>query len=825
MAKRRRILLGTGSFIVLAVLAVMFLSYRLLTKSFPQTSGTLQLTILENPVDVYRDDYGVPHIYAQNRSDLFKAVGFVTAQDRLWQMDLHRRTASGKLSEILGKDAIEYDRFLRMWGFERLADTFYPQLSPESRRVLDDYTAGVNAYITTNTDKLPVEFSLLRYKPAPWRPQDSVAFARLMAWKLSFSWHVDLVLHQIIEKVGRNKAQELFPDFPQQGPYIVADSDFILQPGSSFLAAGMRLCQLLGVRIGHMGSNSWVVAGEKSWSGKPLLANDPHLDLTAPSIWYEMHLAADDLDVMGVSLPGVPGIVIGHNRSIAWGLTNGMIDDVDFYIERVNPDDSTQYWHDGQWRHFEQVEEEIPIKGEDALQLRLLKTENGVVVTDFHPVLKGDETPVSMRWTGFEFSDELLSYLKLMQAGTWDSFKDALRHFKVPAQNFVFAAADGDIGYYLAGAIPIRKRTTGVLPHRGWLSQGEWTDVIPFEELPHAFNPPENYLVTANNRIVDERYPYYLSNLWEPQSRSARIHRLLREKARFSLQDFQAMQLDIESEHAKRLVPVVVSAAVTELENAVPNELDNGGRKKYNDVAGTVLDNAAVARLRIFHDLLSDWDCVESRKSIATSIFHAFLVKVTENILQDKLGDKLYKNYISLGNVPTRVIAALLQREESDWFDKKTTAAVESRNDIIVESLLQAGDLLEETAGADIANWVWGDIHTITMKHLLGVKKPLDILLNIGPLPLDGSTMTVNKGEYALNAPFHAQVGPSMRQLIDLDDPLCSFSVITSGQSGQVMSQHYRDQTQLWLAGELRQVVMDKEKIIHSASAHLELVP
>ncbi|MFQ5677532.1 MAG: penicillin acylase family protein, partial [bacterium] len=604
---------------------VVFLSYRLLHKSLPETSGSLNLSILSEPVEVYRDEYGVPHIFADNEKDLFKVAGFVSAQDRLWQMDFNRRTANGELSEVIGSAALDFDKHVRLWGFARTAAKIADTLSQQSRTALEAYTAGVNAFIDSHTDRLPIEFLLLDYKPRHWKIEDSIAFIRLMGWKLSFSWYTDLVLQELTNRLGEKKAREVFPDFPRQGPLIVPSTSApFWTSAQKFINDGLAVQAFLGIQGGRLGSNSWVVSGQKTISGKPLLANDPHLTLTAPSVWYEMHLSAGDLNVAGVSFPGVPGIVIGHNDRIAWGLTNGMIDDVDFYFETINPQNAEQYWDGSKWADFERLTEEIKVKEAPPETLQIKISRNGPVISQFHPVLQGSDNVVSMRWVGHETSDELLAYLKLQKARTWDEFAEALATYKVPAQNFIFASSDGDIGYYLAGAVPIRFHTNGVLPHDGRRKTGQWIGQIPFDKLPHILNPPEGYIATANNKIVDDRYPYYLTNLWEPPSRAARIHRRLSDKELFSLDDFKDMQADDVSEYARDILPAVLSTLAV------------------------ALDSTASEDVLSLYRLLNGWDGKESPGSIAASIFNAFVLKLTENTLKDEMGESLYGSYIRL---------------------------------------------------------------------------------------------------------------------------------------------------------------------------------
>ncbi|HEX9652557.1 MAG TPA: penicillin acylase family protein, partial [bacterium] len=439
MSKGWRIVLAGLAFFVIVLAAILFFSYRLLTESLPQTEGKITLSMLDESVRIYRDEYGVPHIFAETEADLYRAAGYVTAQDRFWQMDINRRAATGRLSEIFGKATLETDRFIRTWGFARAGRESVRVMSPESRAALEAYADGVNAFITSHSDRLPVEFSLLKYQPEKWQPEDSAAYIRLMAWRLSFSWYVDPVLNELVQRLGEPKARAVFPDFPKDGAVIIQPDVKPFWTGmGEFLNSGLALREFLGIHSGQAGSNSWVVSGQKSECGKPLLANDPHLELTTPSIWYEMHLSCGDLNVTGVSLPGTPGILIGHNEDIAWGLTNGMVDDVDFYIEKINPDNPKQYWDGKAWLDFQIYEEEIAVKDSTPVKLEIKISRNGPIVSNLHPLFKETEKTVALRWTGHLPSDELAALRKIQKAKSWDEFKSAVSHFKVPAQNFIF---------------------------------------------------------------------------------------------------------------------------------------------------------------------------------------------------------------------------------------------------------------------------------------------------------------------------------------------------------------------------------------------------
>jgi len=780
---------------------VLFLSYRLITESLPQTKGTLRLHILQQPVEVYRDSYGVPHLFAANELDLFRAQGFVVAQDRLWQMDLARRAATGTLSEVFGRRTVEDDKFFRLVGFARIARTCVAQLSDESRAMLQAYADGVNAYMAMHKDSLPVEFSLLRYDPKPWTIEDSIALTKLLAWRLSLSWKVDLVLQRLVDKLGMARARELFPVLSGQPPYVVtASADAFWSAARMFLSAGASAMTNLAATGGRPGSNAWVVSGDRTASGQAMLANDPHLEMTVPSVWYQVHLAAGDIDVAGVTMPGIPGVMIGRNRHIAWGVTSGMIDDVDFYRETVHPDSTALYLVGQRWHMMSRFTEEIRVKDQPPVSVDIRFTRNGPVISGYHPAADS-EAVISMRWVGQQPDDGLLTVLQVMKATDWQTFSTALQHLAVPAQNYLFASAEGDIGYHLAGRIPIRTKANGTLPHNGRGTTGQWRGYIPFDDLPHSLNPRQGFIVAANNAIVDARYPYYLSNLWEPPWRAVRIGRLLAQRDELTRADFKEMQMDVESEYSKKVLPMLLHAVQARLTRA-PND--------------TLAD--------LYH-LIKDWDGVENHDSVAATIFHAFFLKLTENTLKDEMGETLYQHYVRFVNVPFRVMTRLLDKHNASWFDDVDTPEAETVPDMLARSLLDAGTMLRKMAGESVFDWRWGALHQLTLRHPLGSVSPLDQLLNIGPLPAAGSVVTIHNSQYEFDRPFEVSLAPSARQIVDWSVPDSMFSIIAPGQSGQWMSPHYDDQVGLWQQGGYHRWAMSKAAVVASCEEVLILQP
>lgn len=789
MSTRSKVIIGIAAVLFVAGVATfLFLRYQI-RKSFPVTTGVVSLKGLEYTVSVVRDAYGVPRIEADSEHDLMFALGYVHAQDRLWQMDMTRRVGEGRLSEIVGFETVPFDKMFRIIGIRRIAERIEQSITPESRNRLQWYADGVNAFIESNKGKYPVEFDVLGYDPEPWRPLHSLIVGRMMFWELNLSWWTDLTYGAIAERVGLEKALDIFPPFPANvAPIVPADAwRKYASLTEGFLKTAQAFSSVMGSGAMLGGSNAWVVSPAKSASGKVILANDTHLQLQSPSKWYEVQLHAPGYDVGGMSIPGVPGIVAGKNQHVAWGLTNVMADDADFYIERIDTSDGMRYLYNGEWRPVTIREEEIRVKGDTAITVVIRSTHHGPLVSDIHTFLTKAQYPyaASMRWTGAEVSDQVEAFNKINKASNWNEFVKGVSEFSGPGQNFVYGDADGNIGYWCGLQLPIRGKQSSLLPLPGWDPSTEWKGFVPFNELPHLFNPPEGYIATANNKVVDDSYPYHISDLWEPASRIVRLREILGAPGVFSTPDFERLQNDVFSHQAKRMLPYVL-AACTDSALDIPEE-------------ATVLQ------------YLKNWNFMFTRDDIATTIYQEFFLRLISNTFKDEMGDSLFHDWVILVNIPVRVTTQLVEEGSSRWFDDVTTDSVETRDQIIRKSMREAILKLRGSLGPEMKNWRWGDLHTVTLQHPLGVVKPLDRLFNIGPFPYGGGQTTLISGEYSLNDPFRVTVGASFRQIFDFAEPERWRAVLPSGQSGQVLHQHYDDQTQLWLGGAYRTVTSQRE--------------
>ncbi len=784
---RKRKTLTILGVIVGGVCLLLGLSYyQLLLRPQPKTSGAVSVPGLAEQVEVYRDSCGVPHIFARNEQDLFLAQGYVEAQDRLWQMDLSRRMATGRLSEIFGEETVEADKFIRTLGIGRIGEELAENLSPEAFTVLRSYCEGVNSFISQNRKSLPVEFRVLHYEPEPWEPSHSLAYLRLLGWMLSFAWESETAMGKLVETVGEEKAREAFPSYPLGAPYIVHSLARLLPALSG--QKGLR-------NQAAVGSNSWVLSGSRSATGKPVLASDPHLRLVVPSPWYEVHLKGGEYNVAGFSFPGLPLVVIGRNVAIAWGLTNLMADDVDFYVEKLNPEDPEQYLFKGRWEEMGWRIEEINVRGKGRETIEVRSTVHGPVVSD---LMNGGGEAISMRWTGFERTCEPEAFVGINKASNWQEFKEALRQFGLPAQNFVYADTAGNIGYWAAGTIPLRSEEQALLPVPGWTGENEWKGFVRFEELPHLFNPKEGYIVTANNRVVGDEYPHYISRFWEPPWRAVRITELLVRKTRLSVDNMKEMQADWLSTQARENLPKILAA-----------------------LRGRALSDTA----RMALEFLSSWDFLMSPESVPACIYEVFYTKLMRNTFADEMGSELYHAYTSVPNLPIGVMDRMIASGKSSWFDDVNTSGREGLADILCRSLEETVEFLSHRLGEEPFTWRWGDLHTVRLEHPLGKPRLLKRLLNIAPAPAGGSFATVNLGGHPVLDPSSCFFAPTARLIVDLSDMDNSLSVLPPGQSGHPRSPHYRDQLEPWLRGDYHTSRLDERRIVASAVGELMLIP
>ncbi|MGH2398660.1 MAG: penicillin acylase family protein [bacterium] len=778
----RRLLLIIVSFVTLVILAAAGFGVYSIRHPFPQVGGTLDVAGLQAPVEVIRDRWGIPHIFARSEHDLFLAQGFVHAQDRLWQMEFNRRIASGRLSEMFGETTLETDRFLRTIGLRRAAAAEWDIQDPEARAAAEAYADGVNAFLARYRNRLPIEFRLLRIAPEAWTPIDTLSYAKLMAWVLSVNWESEILRAHLVSRFGAEGAQSLLPAYPGDHPVIVPQSvDYT--PFRS--PAVLRAMDAAPLRAG-VGSNNWVVAGARSATGSPLLANDPHLEAGMPSIWYEMHLTGGTINVVGSTFPGTPGVIIGHNEHIAWGVTNAGPDVQDLYIERFHPTDPTMYLFKGAWENVSTVEERIVVKGRrDPVVLPVRITRHG-------PILNGvvDGLPhfVALRWTALERGTLLSSFSRLMRAANWNEFRDALRLWTVPALNFIFADRAGNIGYQLPGRIPIRAKGDGLLPVPGWTGEFEWTGEIPFDQLPSWFNPARGYIATANNRIAPEGYRYLLAHEWDPGFRARRIESVLTARPKVGMEDVQRLQMDVASLPARAIVNALRQVRIAE------------------EPAASLLAE------------LIAWDGVLSPASRPAAIYEVFRVTLPGLIFRDVLGGDLFEKYMGRSDAWTMNIIRLLGDPGSPWW------GAAGREAIVAQALVQANEVLTKRLGSDRSGWAWGRLHVMRFEHPIGRVPALGWIFNATAPATGGDAYTVNNGGFSPKT-FRQIVVASYRQIIDLGDFDRSVSIHTTGQSGLPFHPHYKDFVPLWATGRYHPMLFSRARIQESAKSTLTLTP
>jgi penicillin amidase len=636
--------------IIVGSAAVLFVRTQI-RSGWPRVDGEMRADGLLSPVEVVRDKMGVPHIYADNSHDLFFAQGYVHAQDRFWQMEFWRRIGYGRLSEILGESALEDDRFIRTLGWRRVAEAEVALLDGSSRAGLEAYAQGVNAYLAERKRRLGLEFTVLRlngvsYNPEPWTPVDTLTWGKVMAWDLGGNMDSELDRLKLQALVGDEMLADYWPEYPEDRPLIVPSAAGLDTTGVEWLAQ-LQEKVTRGLALGSgpdLGSNNWVVSGERTVTGMPILANDPHLGIQMPSIWYEvgLHCERCPYEVVGFSFAGMPGVIIGHNARIAWGVTNVGPDVQDLYIEKVDPDDPDRYQYKGQWLDMEVRYETIRVAGRDEpVVIKVRSTRHGPIIND---IVGGPGRswsygwqPLALRWTALEPGTLARSVFGIHQARNWQEFRIALESWSVPSQNFVYADVDGNIGYQCPGQIPIRAKGDGNLPVPGWTGEYEWIGTIPFEELPTQFNPAEGYIVTANNAVVGPEYPYHISSDWDPGYRAQRITDMLGSAGLLSVEEMGRIQMDGVSGSAVEVLPYLL---------ALQPE-DDDAKEALAALAG--------------------WDGTMRADSQPAAIYAAFWVALMDNLFADELGQQ------PAGNWEQIVVRYLLDDPQNPWWDNQST--------------------------------------------------------------------------------------------------------------------------------------------------------
>lgn len=795
-----------------AILAFYWTFY----KSLPDYSATVELAGIESPVDIHWDPFGVPHIYANNEMDLYYAVGYVHAQDRLWQMTLSQIAAEGRFAEFFGKDLLDFDKYQRTLGFWNTAKRIEESAPEEIQQILDAYSKGINDFVAKNRRHLPIQFSLANLDPIPWTPAHSYAITRLMAWELNVGWWNELTYASLAEQLSSSVMQELYPVYDDNDPTMMDDelSSRVSESLLPLIDMEFKLREYFQKQGTSVGSNAWAVNGSRTETGLPLLAGDPHMGLSIPGNWYEANLSFNGRNVSGATLPGLPFVVLGQNDELAWSLTNMMADDIDFFLELSNPEDTNRYVVDSLnteviYETYEWRDEVLRIRNEDDQLYRVKTTKHGPVISNIHPNQEIiEDRVVTMSWAGHEVSHELWSLYKINRAGNFDDFQDAVEEFKSPGLNFTYADRSGNIAILSAAGLPIRDHNP-ILFRKGWDPSYDWQDWIPFDELPKIINPPSGFVANANNKLHTESYPHYISTFWEPPSRIERIEEYFSNFDTLTVEIFQQMQNDSYSVHAREVVEQILPVL---------------------RFADEEYDFSLIA------PYLENWNFRYDLESTAATILDAFFLAFTRNTLLDELGEVNFENFIRLDSLPVRVMNRLLQND-SFLFNNIHTEITESRDDIIIHSMQDAINWLSERYSEEPIQWRWENTHTITFRPPFfaeasnredassALRLIVKNLMSKGPYPVPGHGMSLINGQYSWLDPFEMDLGPSIRRIVDLSSLSRSHSVLPTGQSGNPLSDFFGDQTDLWLNGQYRYIYQDSTFFREIGYQSMRLVP
>ncbi|WP_149826262.1 penicillin acylase family protein [Streptomyces tailanensis] len=900
-----------------------FWSVSTVRASFPQTKGSITLDGLAGPVDVKRDGYGIPQIYASTDEDLFMAQGYVQAQDRFYEMDVRRHMTAGRLSEMFGEGQVDNDEFLRTLGWHRIAEDEYKNvLSAETKKYLDAYAKGVNAYLAGKSgDEISLEYAALGfendYTPEEWTPVDSIAWLKAMAWDLRGNMQDEIDRALMTSRLGPQQIADLYPQYPysrnetivQEGAYdeinevwsgdaqssqssrsqssqstdgstqgaggtgtdagtagTSTDSGALQTQLAGLYDALEDLPEAVGVNGNGIGSNSWVVSGDHTITGKPLLANDPHLSAQLPSVWYQMGLHCKSVsekcryDVAGYTFAGMPGVIIGHNADISWGMTNSGVDVTDLYLEKLTGDG---YEYDGKVKPFDTREETIEVAGGTSKKIVVRTTNNGPLLSDRNSELvqvgkkaevdqdapdRGDGYGIALRWTALDAGTTMDAVFAMNKAADWEDFREAAALFDVPSQNLIYADTEDNIGYTLPGKIPARaKGHDGSVPAPGWDPKYSWgpegtkdnkkDDYLEQDELPYEYNPSRGYIVTANQAVVGKDYPHKLTTDWGYGTRAQRITSLVESKikggGKISTEDMRQMQMDNSSEIAKLLVPLLLKIDVDD------------------------------KHVREAQKLLEGWDYTQDADSAAAAYFNS----VWRNILKLAFGNKLPKELrvegqcLSVEPVDTtgpadedqkvrecgqrdadqaqpdggdrwfEVVRRIIDDQDNAWWSTpktRTQKAVDSRDELFKRAMRDARWELTAKLGKDIDTWSWGRLHRLFLKNqTLGTEGPgfLQYMLNRGPWKLGGGEATANATGWNAAGGYEVVWVPSMRMVVNLGDLDKSKWINLTGASGHAYSPHYTDQTDKWAKGELLTWYFSDKAVDDNTSDTLLLKP
>lgn len=783
MKKLKKVALIIVGFLALVAIGIFIFIQTLK----PKYSGEVALAKLNNEVEVYYDTYGIPHIYGKSEKDAFRALGYVHAQDRLWQMELLRRIAPGKLSEVFGVDMISTDKFLLSLGIDDASEKTIANLdkNSETLQLTQAYLEGVNAFI--DEGPTPVEFYLTGLDKTHFVIKDVYNTIGYMAFSFAMAHKTDPLLTNIQEtlgaayladlEIGENPNLTLIDNYPSQ-------KDTLKNTISTLAFAAL---EKLPVPL-FEGSNSWVIAPEKTKNGKVIFANDPHIGFSQPSVWYEAHVSTPSYEKYGYHLAGVPFPLLGHDRNLAYGLTMFENDDIDFYYEEIHPSDANQYKYKGEWTSFETITKTIKVKDADDVTFSFKKSVHGPILNGIADQISGDR-PVAMKWIYTEVENKTLdAFYAIIHAQGLEDFKTALAAIHAPGLNIMYGDAEDNIAWFGTAKLyqmPDSVNTKLIL--NGSTGQQEPLRFLNFSENPQAINPPWHYVYSANNQadsILGKIYPgYYL-----PENRAKRIVSLLEAKNDWDMVSASEMINDVTS-------PVNPAIAA----NLIPL-LDTS---KLSDQ-----QKAALGALEI-------WDGTADLDSYNSTLYHRWIYFFLKSTFQDELGEEQFDQLVST-HFAKRLIAPMSGKTESVWWDNINTATIETRSDIVNTSFLQAYNALENSLGENYTKWTWDKVHTIEHPHPIGQVEALRSYFNVGPYPVNGTREVINNMSfnYTEDDVYKVTSGPSTRRIIDFSNVENSISILPTGQSGNIFSPHYQDQAEMFVKGEFRKMMMNKEEIL-----------
>ena len=782
---RSRMIYRTMAFSVVAIALSAAAGFLWLRTSLPGLSETIRIAGLERDVEIVHDRNGIPHIRAALVDDAYMALGYLHARDRLFQMDFMRRLGAGRLSEVTGKSTLTLDKTMRSLGVYRLAQETFRRLPPNARRAVESYTDGVNAFLQSRAGALPPEFVVLRYTPERWTHADSLVWGRLMAMRLTGNWRTEALRAALSARLTADQIADLWPHDDSDTPPTLATAAYL----TPVKLAGRMLEHIPAWLDQVSASNSWLLSGHLTKSGKPVLANDPHLGFRAPGIWYLARISAPGLDVTGATVPGVPFHILGHNRRIAWAFTTTDSDTQDLFIEKLVSGVPGRYQTPDGPMKFTTRTETIAVKDSDSVPHTIRETRHGPVISDIHTDLTKTipkDHVIALAAASLR-SDDLtpLALFKLNRAQNWSDFKKAAQYFHSPQQNISFADIDGNIGFIAPGRVPVRRTGNGQQPVPGWTGAFDWTGFIPFDALPQTYNPGSGRIINANHRIVSKDYTWYLTDDWAAPYRARRIQQLLDAREPHSMKASAGIQNDTQSLAAKDILPFLLQ------------HLSPADRRAQRVI-----------------ERLKKWDARMSRDAAEPLIFINWMSEVSRALFADELGP----HFPAYFRLRPRVVKRMLSSRRK-WCDNVTTPKTETCDEIVSSALDTTLNSLEARFGPEVSDWRWGAAHQAVFSHPLFGRIPVLRQLADIRIESDGGPFTVNRAQPRINSrkdPFASVHGPGFRAIYDLSDLSRSMFAVATGQSGNPLSSHYADTTRAWRNGtyikipQTRQVALEQ---------------